>query len=100
MIPELRKFIDKYGHLNTWQAIYDSEINTHISSFWDGGWDVKLGDSINGYKAETTIYIKWSPQDEPHNRTDFLKEAIEWLAEEVTKHYPQSGFTKKVREGR
>ena len=96
MIPELKKFIDKHGHLNTWQAIYDSEINTHISSFWDGGWDVRLGDKLNGYKAETAFYVEWSPQDEPHNREGFLKEAIEWLAEEVIKQYPISTFAKRV----
>jgi hypothetical protein len=33
--------------------LYRHEINCAISCFWDGGWDVKLGDSINGFKAES-----------------------------------------------
>jgi hypothetical protein len=36
------------------QQIYDSEINASVSWFWDGGFAVKLGDSINGFVAETT----------------------------------------------
>jgi hypothetical protein len=30
------------------QAIYDSEINVRIESFWDGGWRVAVGDEMNG----------------------------------------------------
>lgn len=37
------------------QEIYDSEINVSISWFWDGGIDVKLGDEMNGYKADTQV---------------------------------------------
>lgn len=37
------------------QDIYDSEINIRISTFWDGGYDLKLGDYMNGYKAETNV---------------------------------------------
>lgn len=40
------------------QEIYDSEINFTITSFWDGGFNWKLGDELNGFKAEgdgTTI---------------------------------------------
>jgi hypothetical protein len=33
------------------QALYDSEINCSISSFWDGGFMVKLGDEYNGFEA-------------------------------------------------
>ena len=33
------------------QKIYDSEINIRISSFWDCGIEVRLGDEMNGYVA-------------------------------------------------
>ena len=33
-------------------ALYASEINVSISSSWDVGWKVKLGDSVEGFKAE------------------------------------------------
>ena len=28
------------------QALYDSEINCRIESFWDGGWTGWLGDAV------------------------------------------------------
>ena len=34
------------------QELYNSEINLHLSWMWDAGFDVKLGDEMNGYKAE------------------------------------------------
>lgn len=34
------------------KALYRSEINVEISSFFDEGWHWKLGDSLNGFKAE------------------------------------------------
>src|SRR5436305_2077041 len=37
------------------QKIYDSEISVEISWLWDGGIDVKLGDEMNGYRAQTNI---------------------------------------------
>lgn len=37
------------------QRLYDLEINISISSFWDGGFEVKLGDEMNGYKAEDIV---------------------------------------------
>ncbi len=33
-------------------ALYASEINCSIASFWDGGIVVKLGDVMNGFRAE------------------------------------------------
>jgi hypothetical protein len=36
------------------QKIYDSEINLRIGWPWDGGIDVRLGDEMNGYLAEST----------------------------------------------
>jgi hypothetical protein len=34
------------------QRLYDSEINTTVSSFYDDGSYVKLGDEMNGFRAE------------------------------------------------
>lgn len=32
--------------------LYAHEINCGLSSFWDGGWSVWIGDEMNGYRAE------------------------------------------------
>ena len=39
------------------QKIYDSEINVEIliSWLWDGGIEVRLGDRLNGFLAETNV---------------------------------------------
>ena len=34
-------------------ALYQSEINCSVETFWDGGLTVKLGDDLNGVVAET-----------------------------------------------
>ena len=41
---------------SVFQDLYDSEINITISTFWDGGFFVQLGDEMNGFKAEHTFY--------------------------------------------
>ena len=53
-----------------------------MSSFWDGGWLVQLGDSMNGFKAEQTF-------DE-----DKLEDASAWLIEEGNRAFPDSDFAK------
>jgi len=60
--------------------LYESELNCELSFFWDAGWDVKLGDSTNGYKAEKGGF-------------DLVEEAVQWLADEVAKIYPKSEFS-------
>ena len=74
------------------QKIYDSEINFFISTFWDGGFSVKLGDEMNGFKAETT--------------TPTIESAIEWLISSIMFFYPKSLYVfartniiNKIREG-
>lgn len=37
------------------QDLYDSEINVEISWFWDGGFDVALGNNYCGYKANDSV---------------------------------------------
>jgi hypothetical protein len=57
-------------------SLYASEINVSISSSWDAGWKVKLGDSIEGFKA----------------KKDFANAefAANWLAEQACLLYPAS----------
>lgn len=58
------------------QRLYDSEINFSISVFWDGGIDVKLGDAMNGFSAETQVRT-WN-------------EAMIWLDSAARMTYPTS----------
>ncbi len=43
---------------STFQALYDSEINFAVTTFWDGGFTAKLGDEMNGFK-EVRHCEKW-----------------------------------------
>jgi hypothetical protein len=75
------------------EALYESEINATvcISSFWDDGWkwNIKLGDSMNGFKAEKNFH------------PDELQCAgAAWLVEEAIKQYPRSEFAKRFGEPR
>ena len=63
------------------QDLYDSEINAEISWLWDGGIDVKLGDELNGYRAE--------------GKVSTVAEAAVWLRDEACKLYPDRGFARK-----
>jgi hypothetical protein len=65
---------------DTLQLLYDSEINFELSSFWDGGFIWKLGDSANGYPAE--------------GRAASVSEAISQLQSAAITHFPQSEFAK------
>ena len=58
--------------------LYDSEINFSVSCLWDNGIDVKLGDELNGLKAQGLV------------RTS--AEAAEWLDAHARKHYPRSKY--------
>lgn len=62
--------------------IYNSEINVSIVSFWDGGYDVAIGDEMNGFQWEETY--------------DVTK--IDNIAEDLDKHvrllYPDSDYAK------
>jgi hypothetical protein len=65
------------------QQLYESEINFEITarSFWGLSFVVvKLGDPVNGYKAEAT-WRTWA--------------AVElWLIEQAIVHYPESAFAR------
>jgi hypothetical protein len=66
--------------MNTFQQLYESEINFSVSCFWDGGFDVKLGDQLNGFAAEAHL--------------DSWDEVEPWLQSKAQLYYPESGFAK------
>lgn len=83
---ELPGFCFPPALLNIPQRLYDSEINFSITCFWDGGFDIELGDNINGYDAKTTVKT--------------YAEAMAWLDTEARKRYPDSTYvTGKWPEG-
>ena len=61
--------------------LYDSEINIQISSFWDCGHCVRLGDERNGFKISSSFI------DSSDVASELTRMAIE--------HYPESDFSKK-----
>ncbi len=67
------------------QDLYDSEINFQISTFWDMGYNLRLGDEANGFVAETTVKT--------------ISEACAWLSEQALKHYPNSVYAKRFSNG-
>lgn len=60
--------------MTIFQRLYDLEINFAVSCFWDGGFDVKLGDPMNGWRAETEVRT-WP-------------EVEEWLRVNAAIHWP------------
>lgn len=62
--------------------LYASEINCEVSSFWDGGWTAKVGDGMNGYKAEEDGFRS-------------LKDVAAWLDKAAREHYPGSDYAKR-----
>lgn len=56
------------------QQLYDDEINFKIETFFDNGFNVALGDQMNGYQAKTTVKT--------------FAEAVAWLEEQVKIHFP------------
>jgi hypothetical protein len=67
------------GHL------HDSEINVEISVFNDAEWRAKLGDPVNGYRAEQIF--------------GSLGQAAKWLRAKAIEIYPKSEFAKAYRRG-
>lgn len=64
------------------QGVYNSEINGSINWFWDGGFDISLGDEMNGVVSK-------------HN-VDTWEEVEEWFKEKVQEHYSDSEFSKSA----
>lgn len=38
------------------EAFYKAEVNVELSSFFDGGWTIKIGDRANGYREYDTMF--------------------------------------------
>jgi hypothetical protein len=71
------------------QRLYDSEINLTVqfSSFYDGGFIVKIGDNLNGFRAEDQVQ-KWSDVEK-------------WLRMKAIELYPDSKFAQQeMRAGK
>lgn len=64
--------------MNELQKIYDSEINISITTFWDAGYKLKLGDEANGYNAEGNV--------------DTAEEIVPWFQKQIKLHYPKSKY--------
>lgn len=67
------------------QDLYHSEINFEISTFWDGGFNVKIGDSSNGFRDEAN-FDRWGMVEG-------------WLIAAAIEHYPKSLFARMYRDG-
>ncbi len=80
---EYQDIINKRDHAKVLQDLYDSEINCSMSSFWDGGYEFKLGDHTNGYSATETFHI--------------FAEGVDWLVSQAIIRYPESDFAKLYR---
>jgi hypothetical protein len=66
------------------QALYESEINCRIESFWDGGWVGLLGDEVNGFRIAKV-------------RGSTLSECVSHLASQACAVYPASAFAERYR---
>jgi hypothetical protein len=60
------------------QRLYDSEINFEVSGFYDAGFDVRLGDALNGFLA--------------HGKVKRWADVEAWLRDQALAHYPESKF--------
>jgi hypothetical protein len=56
------------------QNLCDRRINFSITTFWEGGFDVKLGDFTNGFCAETNVAT--------------FQEAVDWLLAQAAAQFP------------
>lgn len=62
------------------QLLHDSEINGSIEWFFDGAWTVRIGDPMNGIKAEAWV--------------ETAVEAEAWLHRKARELYPESVYAK------
>jgi hypothetical protein len=65
------------------EALHDSEINGEIGWFFDNVWGVRIGDRLNGYKAEATF--------------SSLPQGMRWLCDKALELYPDSAFAQDYR---
>jgi hypothetical protein len=71
--------------MSVFRRLYDSEINFEVSGFYDAGFDVRLGDHLNGFLAE--------------GKVETWDEAEAWLRDQALAHFPDSKFAQdELRE--
>jgi hypothetical protein len=63
------------------QDLYNSEINVSVESLWDCGFAVRIGDRLNGYRAEQQVE-DWGA-------------AEAWLRATAIRLYPKSEFARR-----
>lgn len=64
------------------QALYDSEINLEIKWVWDSGFDIRIGDKMNGFVHQ--FYC------------DTVEEMEQQIETNVKKYFPKFNYTKDV----
>jgi hypothetical protein len=65
------------------RALYASEINCRIQSFWDGGWTVSVGgDELAGWRVEQQF------------ASEQFDQIPGWLVETAKKEYPDSDLAR------
>jgi len=63
------------------QDLYDSEINVSVETLWDCGFTVRIGDHLNGFRAE--------------RRFEDWGSAETWLRATAISLYPESQFAER-----
>lgn len=60
------------------EEFYKNEINLSISCFWDRGWELKIGDEINGWKLILNSFYLTEIEDFLNNecRKIFIEKKI------------------------
>ncbi|MFZ2031622.1 MAG: hypothetical protein WAU68_15020 [Vitreimonas sp.] len=78
--------------------LYDSEINAGVSSFWDDGFTLWIGDELNGRQVERKFYRS----DRRDRNPDMFRTwpglwtaAAEWLHDEAIRLHPHSEYAKR-----
>jgi hypothetical protein len=77
-------------------ALYESEINVRVSSFWDGGFRIELGDELNGFCASRSFH-KGVGADDYREWALLWSDAADWLHHEALKRYPSSDYAVLAR---
>lgn len=83
--------------LKTLGELYESEIAAGMSSMWDNGFTVWIGDELNGRKVQRTFCRRERRREPDTFRTwdGVWTAAAEWLHDEAVRLYPQSDYAKR-----
>jgi hypothetical protein len=72
---------DRRAPTDIFEGLYDSEINFEVSGFYDAGFDVRLGNHLNGFLVKGKVET-WA-------------EAETWLRDQALTHFPNSKFAQE-----